>query len=65
MDERRPGNEIPSIPFRKKKKTEMDADETDHKKKTISEILFGEPDEDDIEEEALFKEEKAKKEALL
>ncbi|MBU5476001.1 hypothetical protein KQI72_04670 [Eubacterium sp. MSJ-21] len=47
----------------KKKKTEMDADETDHKKKTISEILFGEPDEDDIEEEALFKEKKAKKEA--
>ena len=47
----------------KKKKAEMDADETDHKKKTISEILFGEPDEDDIEEEALFKEKKAKKEA--
>lgn len=30
-------------------------------KKTISEILFGEPDEDDIEEAALFEEKKAKK----
>lgn len=30
-------------------------------KKTISEILFGEPDEDDIEETALFEEKKAKK----
>lgn len=46
----------------KKKKTADDAEETGHKKKTISEILFGEPDEDDIEEEALFEEKKAKKE---
>lgn len=35
--------------------------EKEHTKKTISEILFGAPDEDDIEEEALFKEKKAKK----
>lgn len=45
-----------------KKKTAVDAEETEHKKKTISEILFGEPDEDDLEEEALFEEKKAKKE---
>ena len=45
------------------KKTAVDAEKTEHKKKTISEILFGEPDEDDLEEEALFKEKKAKKEA--
>ena len=45
-----------------KKKTAVDAEKTEHKKKTISEILFGEPDEDDLEEEALFKEKKAKKE---
>lgn len=45
-----------------KKKTAVDAEKTEHKKKTISEILFGEPDEDDLEEEALFEEKKAKKE---
>ena len=47
----------------KKKKAEIEEEETEHKKKTISEILFGEPDEDDLEEEALFEEKKAKKEA--
>ena len=47
----------------KKKKAEIEEEETKHKKKTISEILFGEPDEDDLEEEALFEEKKAKKEA--
>ena len=46
-----------------KKKAEIEEEETEHKKKTISEILFGEPDEDDLEEEALFEEKKAKKEA--
>lgn len=45
-----------------KKKAGIDPEETKHKKKTISEILFGEPDEDDLEEEALFEEKKAKKE---
>ena len=37
-----------------KKKAEIEEEETEHKKKTISEILFGEPDEDDLEEEAFF-----------
>ena len=46
-----------------KKKAEIEEEETEHKKKTISEILFGEPDEDDLEEEALFEEKKAKREA--
>ena len=49
---------------RKTKKTNTTSDsvpEKEHTKKTISEILFGAPDEDDIEEEALFKEKKAKK----
>ena len=49
---------------RKIKKTNTTLDsvpEKEHTKKTISEILFGAPDEDDIEEEALFKEKKAKK----
>ena len=46
-----------------KKKAEIEEEETEHKKKTISGILFGEPDEDDLEEEALFEEKKAKKEA--
>lgn len=34
------------------------------KKKTLSEIVFGEPDEDDLEEERLYQEKKAKKAAL-
>ena len=49
---------------RKTKKANTTSDsvpEKEHTKKTISEILFGAPDEDDIEEEALFKEKKAKK----
>ena len=59
----------PEIPVkkqkrRKTKKTNTTSDsvpEKAHTKKTISEILFGAPDEDDIEEEAFFKEKKAKK----
>ena len=45
-----------------KKKAEIEEEETEHKKKTISEILFGEPDEDDLEEEALFEEGSRKEE---
>lgn len=49
---------------RRTKKTDTTSDsvpEKEHTKKTISELLFGAPDEDDIEEEAFFKEKKAKK----
>lgn len=49
---------------RKTKNTNTTSDsvpEKEHTKKTISEILFGAPDEDDIEEEAFLKEKKAKK----
>lgn len=35
----------------------------EHKKKSISEILFGEPDDDDLEEEALYEEKKQRKDA--
>ena len=44
------------------KKSKAPDETTQHKKKTISEILFGEPDDDDLEEEAFFEEKKAKKE---
>ena len=44
-------------PKKKKKKAKGEKGE----KKSIKEILFGEPDEDDIEEEAYFEEKKAKK----
>ena len=44
-------------PKKKKKKVKGEKGE----KKSIKEILFGEPDEDDLEEEAYFEEKKAKK----
>lgn len=50
------------VPKADRKKSKAPDETTEHKKKTISEILFGEPDEDDLEEEAFWEEKKAKKE---
>ncbi len=50
--------EIPETGGKKKSK----AKKGDKKKKTLSEIVFGEPDEDDFEEEEYLKEKQAEKE---